>query len=229
MRVRRLHPFEGVMPKDAVRLQRRLAARVEARGRFCRKLRRVAAADCSPARDGTLHACVVICEAPDWEVVEVAHAAATPAMPYVPGLLSFREAPIVLAALRRVRAKPDVLLVDGQGLAHPRGLGIATHLGLHLEVPTIGVGKSRLVGEHEEPGPALGDWSPLTHDGRRIGVVLRTRERVKPLYVSVGHRIGLMPAVRVVLACVTKYRLPEPIREADRRSRSMARGATPRR
>lgn len=224
MRVRRLHAFDDVPPKEAVRLQKRLAARVEARGRAPRKLRRVAAADCSPSPDGHLHACIAVCEAPGWDVVEVAHAAARPGMPYVPGLLSFREAPIVLEALRRLRTDPDVLLVDGQGLAHPRGLGIATHLGLHLDVPTIGVGKSRLVGEHDEPGGEFGDWAPVTHGGRRVGVALRTRRNVKPVYVSVGHRIGLMPAVRVVLACVTRYRLPEPIREADRRSRAAARG-----
>ncbi len=225
MKVRKVHPFERVTPKDGVRLQRWLAERVEPRGRFRRKLRLVAAADCSPAPGGRLHACVVLCTAPDWEVVEVAAASARPFMPYVPGLLSFREAPIVLEALRRLRGQPDVLLLDGHGIAHPRGVGIATHVGLHVDVPTIGVGKSKLCGEHDAPGTGFGDWTSVTHKGRRIGVALRTRANVKPVYVSVGNRIGLMPAARIVLACVKTYRIPEPIRQADRRSRSAARGA----
>lgn len=223
MKVRRVHPFERITPKDGVRLQRWLAERVEPRGRFRRTLRLVAAADCSPAPDGRLHACVVLCRAPDWEVVEVARASAKPFLPYVPGLLSFREAPIVLEALRRLRGAPDVLLVDGHGIAHPRRVGIATHVGLHIDVPTIGVGKSRLCGEHAEPGTGFGDWAALTDGGRRIGVALRTRADVKPVYVSVGNRIGLMPAARIVLACVKTFRIPEPIRQADRRSRERAR------
>ncbi len=211
-------------PKDGVRLQRWLASQVEPRGRFRRKLRHVAAADCSPSPDGTVHAAVVLCEAPDWEVVEEAHASAKPLMPYVPGLLSFREAPVVLDALRRLKTTPDVLLVDGHGLAHPRRMGIATHVGLHIDVPTIGVGKSRLTGAHDEPGRRFGQWEPLTDDGARIGAVLRTRDDVKPVYVSVGNRIGLLPAVRIVLSTVRRYRIPEPIRHADRRSRARARG-----
>lgn len=229
MKVRRLHPFEHVPPKDGIRMQRWLAERVEPRGRFRRKLRLVAAADCSPSPDGHLHACVVLCEAPGWNVVEEAYASALPLMPYIPGLLSFREAPIVLEALRKLRTAPDVLLVDGHGIAHPRGVGIATHVGLHLDVPTIGVAKSKLCGEHEEPGAAFGEWSTLRHKGRRVGLALRTRARTKPVYVSVGNRIGLMPAARIVLACVKRYRIPEPIRQADGRSRKTARAPTRRR
>lgn len=223
MKVRRLHPFEHIPPRDGVRLQRWLATQVEPRGRFRRKLRLVAAADCSPSPDGHLHACVVLCEAPEWEVVEVASASAKPPMPYVPGLLSFREAPMVLEALRKLPTRPDVLLVDGHGLAHPRRMGIATHIGLHVDVPTIGVGKSKLVGVHGEPGRNFGDWVAVTDKGRRIGLALTTRANVKPVYVSIGNRIGLIPAARIVLACVKRYRIPEPIRQADRRSREMAR------
>ena len=223
MKVRRVHDFLGLRPEDAVPLQRRLAPRVRTTGTLPRHLRLVAGVNCSPAKDGTLHACVVLCEAPDWTVIEACHAAAVPPMPYVPGLLSFREAPVVLDALRALRGSPEVILVDGQGIAHPRGLGLASHLGLHIDVPTIGVGKSRLCGTHREPGPERGDRVPLQLDGRRIGTVLRTRARVKPVYVSVGHGVSLRTAERTVLACAARYRLPEPIREADRRSRAHAR------
>ncbi len=139
--------------------------------------------------------------------------------PYVPGLLSFREAPAILAALDRLPERPDLLLVDGQGRAHPRRFGLACHLGVLADLPTIGVAKSRLVGTHDEPGEARGARSPLLHKGEMIGVVLRTRARVRPVFVSVGHRIGLETAVELVLAAAPRYRLPEPIREADRLTR----------
>ncbi len=134
--------------------------------------------------------------------------------PYVPGLLSFREAPAVIQAYEALREKPDVLLLDGQGIAHPRGIGLASHVGLWLGIPTIGCAKSRLFGEHEEPGPARGDWRPLTADGRTVGAVLRTRDRVKPVYVSAGHLCDLPGAMRVVLDNAPKYRLPIPARLA---------------
>ena len=223
MRVRRRRALEGLTPKEAIRAQARLAQELVVRGTLPRRIRRIAGVDCSPAPDGTLHACVVVCAGPAWEVEEVALAGAEPAMPYVPGLLSFREAPVVLDALRSIRSEPDVMLVDGQGIAHPRGVGLASHLGLHLDVPTIGVGKSRLCGTHDEPGPTRGDQSALMLNGTRIGTVLRTRDGVKPVYVSPGHRLGQRPAVRAVLAAAPRYRLPEPIRQADMRSRRHAR------
>ena len=165
-----------------------------------------------------------MCEAPDWHVVETVSASAPAPMPYVPGLLSFREAPILLDALSRLRARPDLLLVDGHGVAHPRGLGLASHLGLHLDVPVVGVGKSLLVGTHERPGRHRGDWRALMLRGKRVGLVLTTRDGVQPVYVSVGHRIALFPAARRVLECATRFRLPEPIRHADALSRRLARG-----
>lgn len=228
IRVRRLHPFD-LPPKDAVRMQRWLADKVVRTGTIRRTLRLVAGVDCSPSPDGTLHASVIVCQAPDWEIVEQTHASGTPLMPYVPGLLSFREAPIALDALRRLRSRPDVILVDGQGIAHPRRIGLACHLGLHIDVPTVGVGKSRLCGTHEDPGSTRGEWEPLRDGGRRIGLVLRTRDRVKPVYVSSGNGIGLLPAKRVVLATCSRYRLPDPIRHADRISRETARAGTKRR
>ena len=222
MKVRRLHPFD-MPPADGIRLQRWLATRVVDRGSYRRRLKLVAGADCSPSPDGVLHAVVVLCEAPHWHVVEEVAASAVPRMPYVPGLLSFREAPLLLEALRKLRTTPDVLLVDGHGRLHPRRLGIAAHLGLHVDVPVIGVGKSLLVGVHAPPGPNVGDWVGVTDRGERVGVALTTKARCKPVYVSVGNGIGLLPAARIVLATATKYRLPEPIRQADQRSRRLAR------
>lgn len=222
MRVRSLHPFD-LPPADGIRLQRWLAARVVRHGSFRRRLRWVAGADCAPSPDGCLHAVVVVCAAPGWEVVEQASASARPLMPYVTGLLSFREAPLLLEALKRLRTRPDVLLVDGHGRLHPRRLGLASHLGLHVDVPTIGVGKSLLVGVHPPPGPRPGDWSAVVDRGERVGVALRTKARTAPVYVSVGNGLGLLPSARIVLSTVTRHRLPEPLHLADRRSRALAR------
>jgi deoxyribonuclease V len=133
----------------------------------------------------------------------------------VPGLLSFREAPAVLAALRRLRTVPDALICDGQGLAHPRRFGLACHVGLIADLPAVGCGKSRLCGEHREPGRRRGSRARLVHDGEVVGTVLRTRVGVKPVYVSVGHRIDLPAAERLVLDCAVRFRLPEPTRLAD--------------
>lgn len=149
-------------------------------------------------------------------MIERKSAVAPLRFPYVPGLLSFREAPAMLAALRRLRATPDALLVDGHGYAHPRRFGIACHLGVLVGIPTAGVAKSRLVGEHAEPGPRRGDCAPLVHEGERIGSVLRTREGSKPIYVSVGHLVDLDSAQALVLAACDAHRLPEPTRRADR-------------
>lgn len=224
MKVRTLHPFD-LPPKDAIRLQSWLSSKVVAQGTFRRKLRLVAGLDCSIDRSGHVHGAVVLCAAPDWKPVEIVSASAPAPMPYVSGLLSFREAPILLDALRKLRGSPDLLLVDGQGIAHPRGLGLAAHLGLHVDVPTVGVAKSILVGTHGKAGKKQGDWRPLEWKGRRIGLVLTTQDGVSPVYVSVGNRIGLLPAARRVLQTVTTHRLPEPIHQADAISRRLARAA----
>jgi deoxyribonuclease V len=136
--------------------------------------------------------------------------------PYIPGLLSFREAPILLHALERLKMRPDVLLLDAQGIAHPRRLGLASHVGVLLDVPAIGCAKSLLVGRHDAPGPEAGAWSELIHRGDVVGAALRTRAGTKPVYVSAGHRMDLATAIRVVMSCVRKTKLPEPTRLADR-------------
>ncbi len=224
MRVRALHPFD-LPPADAVRLQSWLASKVVRSGTFRRKLRLVAGLDCSIDKEGHVHGAVVLCAAPDWKPVEVVSASAPAPMPYVSGLLSFREAPILLDALRKLRGTPDLLLVDGQGIAHPRGLGLAAHIGLHVDVPTVGVAKSILVGTHEKAGKKRGDWRPLVWKGRRIGLVLTTVDGTKPVIVSVGNRVGLLPAARRVLETVRTHRLPEPLFHADAISRKLARAA----
>ena len=134
--------------------------------------------------------------------------------PYVPGLLSFRELPLVLRAFEEMASAPDLVFVDGQGIAHPRRFGIAAHLGLLLDVPTIGCAKSWLIGDHEEPGMEAGSYTPLVDGGETIGAVVRTRSGVKPVYVSIGHKVSLEQAVQWVLACCRGYRLPEPTRMA---------------
>jgi deoxyribonuclease V len=148
------------------------------------------------------------------EVLEVRTSALQVAFPYVPGLLSFRELPALLPALQALGRQPDLIFVDGQGLAHPRSFGLASHLGVLTGIPTIGCAKSRLVGEAAEPGPEVGDWEPLLYRERTVGAVLRTRRGVKPLYISVGHLVDLSTALRMVLGCLRGVRLPEPQRKA---------------
>ena len=142
--------------------------------------------------------------------------------PYVPGFLSFLEGPAIIKALKKLRVRPDVVLFDGQGIAHPRRLGIASHVGVILDIPTVGCAKSRLVGEFDEPGPYKGDWTHLYCQGRRIGAVLRTRDRVRPLFVSAGHRLDLKTSLDIVIRALSSYRLPEPIRRADHIARMAA-------
>lgn len=177
--------------------------------------RTLAAADVSFDRGSdVLFAAVVVVLAGTFEVVERVGLKAPAVFPYVPGLLSFREAPALLEAFDRLKFRPDVVLCDGQGIAHPRRLGIASHLGLWLDLPTVGCAKSRLHGKYDEPGPDRGDRSPLVDKDEVVGAVLRTRARVAPLFVSPGHRCDLESAVGLVMATTGKYRLPVPSRMA---------------
>jgi deoxyribonuclease V len=208
-------------PAEAVALQRRLAQRVVRAGRP--RVRTVCGADTS-VRAGVVSAALCVFTFPGLEPVESASARRPVGFPYVPGLLAFRELPALRAAWRRLARAPDLLLVDGHGLAHPRRCGIACHLGLELDRPAIGVGKSLLVGEHRPPSAARGSRARLLHRGEVVGTVLRTRTAVAPVYVSIGHRIELAEAVRIVLACARRYRLPEPIRAADHLAGAGSRG-----
>ncbi len=178
-------------------------------------VRLVAGADVAFTPDGAFCvAGIVVWDVKAFRTVQGVVARRRATFPYVPGLLSFREAPAVLAAVRKLKVAPDVFMFDGQGLAHPRRFGLASHVGLWLDRPSLGCAKSRLCGEHAEPGRQRGATTPLRLDDEEIGAVVRTRDGVKPVYVSVGHRITLPDAIRVVLACGGGYRLPEPTRLA---------------
>jgi len=199
---------------SAVRVQRELRNRLVLKGDV-KHVRRIAGADVSYERfSDRFFASVAVLAWPSLELVDEAHAEGKSPMPYIPGLLSFREGPTILRAFRGLRESPDLILFDGHGTAHPRGFGVACHLGLLLDTPSIGCGKSRLVGEFDEPGPRRGDRSLLRVEGRQAGAVVRTRDGVKPMFVSPGHRIGIPGAVRWVLRCGAGYRQPEPTRRA---------------
>jgi deoxyribonuclease V len=203
----------GLTPKQAVARQRELCARVVRRGRVAPPAT-VAGVDVG-VRDGIARAAVVVLAFPELALIERASSEQPVDFPYVPGLLGFREVPAILRAFEKLSRRPDLLLVDGHGLAHPRRFGVACHLGVELDLAAIGCGKSRLIGMFREPGPRRGAGSPLVDRGETIGHVLRTRAGVKPLFVSIGHRIDLPRAVELVLACTPRFRLPEPIRAAD--------------
>jgi deoxyribonuclease V len=214
MQLRDLHDW-NVTPSEAISIQRRLREQLSLEDELeLDRLGLVAGVDNAYRREGaeTLAvATVVVLTFPALEPVETRFAELPVTFPYVPGLLSFREAPAILAALRQVERVPDAFLFDAQGRAHPRRLGAAAHLGLFVDKPSIGCAKSRLIGRFEEPGPDPGDWSELTDRGETIGAVVRTRVRVAPLFVSPGHRVSFQTAVRVVLACCRgTSRLPVP-------------------
>jgi deoxyribonuclease V len=185
-------------------------------------VRLVAGADAICDReDKRIFGAVAVYRYPELTLVEEAGAAGECPFPYRSGLLSFREVPILAAALKRLKARPDVVLVDGQGMAHPRGLGLASHLGLAADIPTIGVAKSRLVGEGETPDWVAGSWKALIWKGKQVGLILRTQKGKNPLYLSPGHRITLPECLEITLGCVTSYRIPLPVRQADLLSRRL--------
>ena len=214
-------------PAEAIALQRELAARVRIEP-LAGPVRTVAGVDCAvigragrwrtkadqSSTAGQIIAAAVLLDAETLDVLSVAHCTQRLRFPYVPGLLSFREAPAVIEAVGRLGGPPGLLMCDGQGIAHPRGLGLACHVGLWLDVPAIGVAKSRLCGEHRPVAAGRGSRTPLTHEGKAIGAVVRTRDNVKPLFISAGHRVTLDDAVAWTLRCGRGYRLPEPTRQA---------------
>jgi deoxyribonuclease V len=213
MKIRQLHRWD-VPPVEAIRIQRALARRANLR-EVRRALRTAAGVDVSyETRSSTLYAAVVVMHLDTHEILETATAVHEVAFPYIPGLLSFREAPAALTAFARLRREPDCVLCDGQGIAHPRRFGLACHLGLVLALPTIGCAKSRLVGESRNPGRRRGSFQILYDKGEKIGMVLRTKDGVGPVYVSPGYRVSLRQARVIVLRAYGGYRVPEPIRRA---------------
>jgi deoxyribonuclease V len=213
MKIKNLHSW-NIAAKKAIKLQKSLARQVRQR-RFNKKLKTIAGIDCAFTADKkNIIACIVVLSAKTFENIETVYAIQPVTFPYIPGLLSFREAPACLAAAEKLTVIPDCFIIDGQGIAHPRRLGLACHLGLFLDVPTIGCAKSRLIGDFKQPSPRKGSTSPLMDKGEIIGSIVRTRNNVKPVFVSVGHKCRLCYAVRIVLDCCMKYRLPEPSRLA---------------
>ncbi|HHX63972.1 MAG TPA: deoxyribonuclease V [Chloroflexi bacterium] len=209
-----IHHSWDLSVAEAIKLQRRLAEQViteDARTQYDT----VAGIDVG-IRGEVMRAAVVVVQLPDLNEVTRVVAEAPLTFPYVPGLLSFREVPVILQALERLVMTPDVLMFDGQGIAHPRRLGIAAHVGVLLDHPAVGCAKSRLYGRHQEPAEERGSAEPLMAGDEVIGMVVRTRTRVRPVYVSPGHKVSMQGAVDLVLACGRKYRLPEPTRLAHR-------------
>jgi deoxyribonuclease V len=238
MNILDLHSWD-CSPAQAVALQRQLAGRVQLTS-MPDLPRIVAGLDCAFSRDKKRIAAVAVVlrwvawpsearpkrmsltvDGSAFEVVETAEAVMEVKFPYVPGLLSFREAPACLEAMRKLRMPPDAVLVDGQGIAHPRRLGLASHLGLFLNIPTIGCAKSRLIGTFQDPPREKGTYSPLMDKSERIGSVLRTRQNVKPLFISPGHKVTHKQAIEIVMMCCTRYRLPEPTRLAHQQVTAM--------
>lgn len=200
---------------EARALQERLRGQV-IREDDLKAVRRVAGTDCAYKDGGkTVRAVVAVLSFPELALLEHAVGEAPADFPYIPGFLSFREVPALLAAFGKLATLPDLLLCDGQGYAHPRRFGIACHLGVTLGLPSIGVAKSRLIGKHQEPSPGSGSRVPLVDKGETVGTVLRTKDKVNPLYISIGHRISLDTAEDYVLRCCRGYRLPETTRWAD--------------
>jgi len=201
-------------PAEARALQERLRGRVIRRGSVRPRL--VAGVDVSE-KDGRARGAIVVVRGR--EVVEEVTSDVPLTFPYVPGLLSFRELPALLAAWAKLTTRPDLVIVDGAGYAHPRRFGLACHLGILVGLPTIGCAKSRLIGEYDEPARRRGSWSPLVDRGETIGAALRTQDGRNVVYVSVGHRVSLAASIRVILGCAPRYRLPDPQRYADRLSK----------
>ncbi|HUX11341.1 MAG TPA: deoxyribonuclease V [Terriglobia bacterium] len=210
-------------PREAVRLQERLRERVTLEDGF-QSIRYVAGADIAfDPETQVAFAGVIVYRFPELEEVERRMARRKLQFPYVPGLLSFRESPILIAAFARLKTEPDLILIDGHGRAHPRLFGLACHIGVLFDKPAIGCAKSLLVGEAGEPAAKAGSSAPLEFRGERVGVVLRTRDHTRPIYVTQGHRVSLRTAVKLVRRCLDGYRIPKPTREADRYVRDLRR------
>src|SRR5437588_2908154 len=218
-----LHDWK-VTPREAVELQKSLRERVRLVP-LAKKVRTIAGADISFNKfEPTVYAGIVVLRLPSLEVVEEVGVVSETKFPYVPGLLSFRETPSVLEAWAKLKAEPDAVMFDGQGIAHPRRVGIASHVGLLIDRPTLGCAKSVLVGKFEEPGEERGSWTPLIDKGETVGAAVRTKTRVQPIYVSPGHLIDVAGAIELTLRCDGGYRQPEPTRRAHLLVNALRRG-----
>lgn len=211
MKYLNLHSWE-VSPQEAIKIQKDLKSNISLKKSF-NKIDKIAGVDVSYYQNKMI-AGVIIFEFPNLKIIERQSFVSSINFPYIPGLLTFREGPSILSAFKKIKNEPDIILFDGQGIAHPRRMGIATHLGLFLNRPTIGCAKSRLSGKYTSVGEQKGDYTPLKEGEEVLGVVLRTRKGVKPIFLSPGHKIDLPNSIEIVLKCIVKYRLPLPVREA---------------
>lgn len=211
-----LFRFDSI--EEAENLQESLSKRLILTDGFS-TLRLIGGVDTSFSKDGRVLSVIVVMKFDTLELIEFSYYSTREIVPYIPGFLSFREGPAIIEAWKRLKIKPDILLVDGQGYAHPRHLGIASHLGIALDMPTIGCAKSLLIGRYEEPGPLKGDRKPIFYKDEIIGMALRTKDNTKPIFVSPGHKVSFESSVEIVLRSVTKYRLPEPLRYAHQYSK----------
>ena len=219
MKIKIRHPW-NLNPQDAKKLQEQLRNSVSLKNGF-KEIDTVCGIDVA-FNENYAYAVAILLSYPNLEVIEERHSETVLSYPYIPGLLVFREGPAILSCLDELENEPDLLMLDGQGIAHPRGFGIACHIGVILGKPTIGCAKSKLVGKYEEPDRKRGAFSFLFNDNQKIGTVLRTRTGVKPIFVSPGHLIDLETSAKIALTCSIRYRIPEPLRIADKKSRKLA-------
>jgi deoxyribonuclease V len=213
-----LHSWK-VTPAQAIRIQENLRHRIILKKTFSR-VRTIGGGDVSYQKEGNfLFGAMVVLSFPRMETLDVATARGKISFPYLPGLLTFREGPILIDTFQKLRIRPDILIFDGQGIAHPRRMGLAAHLGLWFNLPSIGCAKTPLLGKSVIPGPSRGSFELIRKDGNEVGVVLRTKDRVKPVFVSPGHRIDLPTSIQVILESCQGFRIPEPLRRAHHFSR----------
>jgi deoxyribonuclease V len=219
-----LHPWK-VTPEEAIRIQENLRHRSNLQKTFSR-VRTIGGGDVSYQKEGNfLFGAMVVLSFPQMETLDVSTACGRISFPYLPGLLTFREGPILIKTFQKLRIRPDILIFDGQGIAHPRGIGLATHLGIWFNLPSIGCAKTPLLGEPDTPRLAKGSFELIQKDGKEVGVVLRTKDRVRPVFVSPGHRIDLPTSIRLILESCQGFRIPEPLRGAHQVSRNLLHSA----
>ena len=215
-----LHSWK-VNVEEAIRIQENFRNRIILKKTFT-EVKTIGGGDVAYSENRNfLFGAIVVLSFPKMETMEIATARGEISFPYIPGLLSFREGPVLIKAFRKLKRKPDVMIYDGQGIAHPRGIGLASHMGLWLELPSIGCTKTPLLDDFIYPGPSKGSFELIRKEGKEVGAVLRTKDKVKPLFVSPGHRIDLQTSIQIILATCSRFRIPEPLRKAHQASRNM--------
>ena len=215
-----LHSWD-VSVEEAIQIQEALKKRIILRKTFS-KIRTIGGGDVAYSKNGIfLFGAIAVLSYPDMGILDIATTEGKVSFPYIPALLSFREGPILIKIFQNLKIKPDVMIYDGQGIAHPRGMGLASHMGLWFDLPSIGCAKTPLLDEFTSPGSSQGSFGWIRREGKKVGAVLRTKEKVKPLFVSPGHRIGLSTSIRLILESCRGFRIPEPLRKAHQISRLM--------